>query len=59
MPLVNSEFSDLLEARFREIWDEHDAQAPETIEKFCDIDWVSKPGWLWRLWSRMKGKATS
>ena len=60
--LVKSGFADLLGSKYRAIWEmqqAQDAQLPETFEKFCDIGWVSKPGWLRILWSRMKGKATS
>ena len=44
MALLSSGFADVLDVRFRQIWDERFTQLPDMVEKFYNMGLVSTPG---------------
>lgn len=44
MALLSADFADLLDVRFRKIWDERFTALPDMIKKFYNMDPGSKPG---------------
>ena len=44
MALRSTDFADVLDVRFRQIWDERFEQLPDMVATFYNMDLVSKPG---------------